>query len=401
MSRAENQTTEGLGYDAVLLASFGGPEGQDDVIPFLRNVTAGRGIPDERLEEVATHYRANGGVSPINEQNRDLLAALEAEIARRDWSLPLYWGNRNWDPYIPEALQQMYDDGHRRVLMLVTSAYAGYSSCCQYREDIAQAYGKTGLEGKIDVVKIRQFFYDRAFIAPFQEALAAGLADVRAQLAAKGEPEAKPKVVFVTHSIPTAIAEAQGPDHVKDEYATDAYTAQHLAVARTLMETVPEAAGLEHSLVFQSRSGAPTTPWLEPDINDAIEEYAAAGTRGVVVMPIGFVSDHMEVKWDLDTEAKDTAAELGLAFHRAPTPGTHAAFVGGLVDIVAEQLHGADGQPPAAGEQVVPGDWSDICCVTGCRPMLTARSGARRPAADPAPAASDAASSDQAGPASR
>ncbi|MBG6085567.1 ferrochelatase [Zhihengliuella flava] len=376
MSRAENQSTPGLGYDAVLLASFGGPEGQEDVIPFLRNVTAGRGIPDERLEEVATHYRANGGVSPINEQNRDLLAALEAEIAGREWSLPLYWGNRNWDPYIPDALQQMYDDGHRRVLMLVTSAYAGYSSCCQYREDIDKGLEATGLGEQLEIVKIPQFFHDRAFITPFQEALATGITDVRAQLAAQGESEAQPKIVFVTHSIPTAIAEAQGPEHVKEEFGTDAYSAQHLAVARTLMETVPEAAGLEHSLVFQSRSGAPSTPWLEPDINDAIEEYAEQGTRGVVVMPIGFVSDHMEVKWDLDTEAKETAGELGLAFHRAPTPGIHAAFVSGLVDIVARQLEGA--APQQQANQKVPGTWDDICCVTGCRPRLTARSAAPR-----------------------
>ncbi|MCO1339997.1 ferrochelatase [Kocuria polaris] len=387
MSRVAEETTAGaqsLGFDAILLASFGGPEGQDDVIPFLRNVTAGRGIPDERLEEVATHYRANGGVSPINEQNRDLLAALEGEIAARDWHLPLYWGNRNWDPYIPAALQQMHDDGHRRVLMLVTSAYAGYSSCCQYREDIDKGLESTGLGDSLEIVKIPQFFHDRAFIAPFQEALAAGIEDVRAQLAAKGEPDAQPKIVFVTHSIPTAIAEAQGPDHVKEEYGTDAYSAQHEAVARTLMRTVPAAAGLEHTLVFQSRSGAPSTPWLEPDINDAIEEYAEAGTRGVVVMPIGFVSDHMEVKWDLDTEAKDTAAELGLAFHRAPTPGTHAAFVSGLVDIIAGHLTGAE--PKQSNGQQVPGQWRDICCVTGCRPRLTARSGASRPGtASPTP----------------
>lgn len=377
--RADTTTTAtDLGYDAVLLASFGGPEGQDDVIPFLRNVTAGRGIPDERLEEVATHYRANGGVSPINEQNRQLLAALEKEIASRDWHLPLYWGNRNWDPYIAETLQQMYDDGHRRVLMLVTSAYAGYSSCCQYREDIDKGLEATGLRGQLEIVKIPQFFHDRAFITPFREALAAGITDVRGQLAAQGEPEAQPKIVFVTHSIPTAIAEAQGPEHVKQEFGTDAYSAQHLAVARTLMETVPEAAGLEHSLVFQSRSGAPTTPWLEPDINDAIEEYAEQGTRGVVVMPIGFVSDHMEVKWDLDTEAKETAGELGLAFHRAPTPGIHAAFVSGLVDIVARQLDASAPQQQAS--QQVPGQWEDICCVTGCRPRLTARSAAPRPA---------------------
>ncbi|MEE1620366.1 ferrochelatase [Zafaria sp. Z1313] len=367
------------GFDAVLLASFGGPEGQDDVIPFLRNVTAGRGIPDERLEEVATHYRANGGVSPINEQNRELLAALEGEIARRRWGLPLYWGNRNWDPYIPAALQEMYDDGHRRVLMLVTSAYAGYSSCRQYREDIAAGLESTGLEGRLEVVKVRQFFQDKAFIDPFAEGLAAGIADVRAQLADRGEQDAAPRIVFVTHSIPTATAEAQGPASIAGEFGTDVYSAQHLAVARTLMETVPEAAGLEWSLVFQSRSGAPHVPWLEPDVNDALEEYAAGGTRGVVVVPIGFVSDHMEVLWDLDTEAKDTCAELGLAFHRVPTPGTHAAFVSGLVDVLAESLVDDGGAPlPAHGEQRVPGDW-DAICSTGCCVELVGTPAGPRP----------------------
>lgn len=346
-------------YDAVLLASFGGPEGQDDVIPFLRNVTAGRGIPDERLEEVATHYRANGGVSPINEQNRQLKSALEQELAERGIDVPMYWGNRNWDPYFTDTFRQMHDAGHRRVLVLVTSAYAGYSSNDQYLEDFERTLKDTGLEGELTLVKVRQFFYDKAFTHPNAEFLAAGVKDVRAQLEAGGKPEGRIKVLFVTHSIPTAVAERQGPARIKEIFGTDVYTAQHQALADHLMDSVEEAAGLDHQVVFQSRSGDPRTPWLEPDINDQIEEDAES-YAGVVVMPFGFISDHMEVIWDLDTEAKETAEEHGLAFHRAPTTGVHPAFVSGLVDILGEYMLDAEGRPLAAGEQTVPGDWSDL-----------------------------------------
>lgn len=364
---AEGTTKDEPGnYDAILLASFGGPEGQDDVLPFLRNVTRGRGIPDERLEEVATHYRANGGISPINQQNRDLKAALEAEVASRQLNIPIYWGNRNWTPFFTETFREMHEAGHRRILALVTSAYNGYSSCGQYREDFSLTLDETGLREDMSVVKVRQFFMDKAFIDPFKDALAAGITDVRAQLEQAGKPEAKPKIVFVTHSIPSRNAEAMGPDRVIEEYGTDVYSAEHLAVARHLMASVPEAEGLEHSLTFQSRSGSPKTPWLEPDINDAITEDAEAGVQGVVVMPIGFVSDHMEVLWDLDTEAKDTAAELGLAYHRAATPGIQEKFVSGLVDVLSEYLQGVDGEPVGFGEQVVPGQWSGICGPCNC-----------------------------------
>jgi len=364
----ENGMMDPKPYDAVLLASFGGPEGQDDVIPFLRNVTRGRGIPDERLEEVATHYRANGGVSPINAQNRALKAAIEAELAARGIDLPVYWGNRNWAPYIQPTLQQMFDDGHRCVLMFSTSAYAGYSSCRQYREDLGVALRESGLEGRLEVDKIRQYFDHPGFIGPFAEGLAAGLADVRAQLAAAGEEQAPVRIVFTTHSIPTSDAAAAGPRDLAAGLDTDVYSAQHLAVAKAVLDRVPEAAGLEWSLVFQSRSGAPHVPWLEPDINDALAEYAAAGTRGVVVVPIGFVSDHMEVVWDLDTEAKDTCAELGLAFHRAPTPGVHQQYVRGIVDLISERTAGPDGKALLAGRASAAelGPWFDVCRPNCC-----------------------------------
>ncbi|PYI37139.1 ferrochelatase [Arthrobacter psychrolactophilus] len=346
-------------YDAILLASFGGPEGQDDVIPFLRNVTRGRGIPDERLEEVSHHYRKNGGISPINAQNRALKAALEAELAARDIELPVLWGNRNWDPYIPAVLQEAYDAGHRRLLMVTTSAYSSYSSCRQYREDIGMALTETGLDGKLAVDKVRQYFDHPGFVEPFIEGTAASLVKVRALLAEAGTPEAPIHVMFATHSIPTRDAEASGHSELELREFTEnsAYVAQHLAAAEAIMAAVDPAQ--EWSLVYQSRSGAPHVPWLEPDINDALAERAAAGTKGVVVVPLGFVSDHMEVRWDLDTEAAETCAELGLAFDRSPTPGTHEKFVSGLVDLICERtIENHIEERPAMTKL---GPWFDVC----------------------------------------
>ncbi|AIY01405.1 ferrochelatase [Arthrobacter sp. PAMC 25486] len=346
-------------YDAVLLASFGGPEGQDDVLPFLRNVTRGRGIPDERLEEVSHHYRANGGISPINAQNRALKAALEAELAARDIALPVLWGNRNWDPYIPAVLADAYDAGHRRLLMVTTSAYSSYSSCRQYREDIGMALTETGLDGKLAVDKVRQYFDHPGFVEPFIEGTAASLDRVRAALAAAGTPDAPVHVMFATHSIPIRDAEASGNSELElREFAENsAYVAQHLAAAEAIMARVDPSQ--EWSLVYQSRSGAPHVPWLEPDINDALAEKAAAGTKGVVVVPLGFVSDHMEVRWDLDTEAAETCAELGLAFDRAPTPGTHQKFVAGLVDLICERtIENHIAERPAMTKL---GPWFDVC----------------------------------------
>ena len=390
----EHGTMAPKAYDALLLASFGGPEGQDDVIPFLRNVTAGRGIPDERLEEVATHYRANGGVSPINAQNRALMAALEAELAARGIEIPLYWGNRNWAPYIPETLEQIHADGHRRLLTVATSAYSSYSSCRQYREDLGMALRSTGLEGRLEADKIRQYFNHPGFVEPFAEGLRAGLAEIRAELAGAGNPEGRLHVFFATHSIPTSDAEAAGPRPLAAELqeqtglapgegnGADVYSAQHLDVAEQILQLVPEAAGVDWSLVYQSRSGAPHVPWLEPDINDAIEELAAetrtdgndgGALAGVVVVPLGFVSDHMEVVWDLDTEAKETAENLGLAFRRTPTPGTHPAFISGLVDIVEERL----GRRPGRAAVGCFGAWNDVCAPNCCVKVM--RDGTVRP----------------------
>ncbi|HEX7835183.1 MAG TPA: ferrochelatase [Pseudolysinimonas sp.] len=314
-------------FDAILLASFGGPEGQDDVMPFLRNVTRGRGIPDDRLEEVAHHYRVHGGVSPINQQNRELKAALEAELDRRGLTLPVIWGNRNWDPYFSEALRQAHDEGHSRLLALVTSAYTSYSGVEQYLEDFDGAMDETGLRGSLEISKVREYFDHPGFVTPFAEGVRQALATIEAERSA-----ARSHVLFVTHSIPTAAAEASGP-----EFGTGgAYVAQHLATAEVVMRDA--APGLPWSLVYQSRSGSPHVPWLEPDVNDAIEDLAAEGVEALVIVPLGFVSDHMEVLWDLDTEAMETATKHDMFALRVPTPGVHPTFVSGLVDLIVERL---------------------------------------------------------------
>ncbi|EPR75043.1 Ferrochelatase, protoheme ferro-lyase [Leifsonia rubra CMS 76R] len=341
-----------VAYDAILLASFGGPEGQDDVIPFLRNVTRGRGIPEERLEEVAHHYRAFGGVSPINDQNRELKVALEAELARRGIDLPVIWGNRNWNPYLSDALTEANERGFRKLIAVGTSAYSSYSSCRQYREDYASALESTGLLGTIQIDKVRQFFDHPGFVQPFID----GVRDGLAQVAAKGIAPEKTHVLFATHSIPSTDAAKSGPDF-RGFGEGGAYAAQHLAVSEVVMAA--QEIQPAHSLVYQSRSGPPSMPWLEPDINDAIDALAADGIDAVVIVPVGFISDHMEVKWDLDTEALETAGGHSMFAVRVPTPGVHPAFVTGLVDLVLERR---DGMPAAERPALTAiGPWYDVC----------------------------------------
>ncbi len=378
-----------LAYDAVLLVSFGGPEGQEDVLPFLRNVTRGRGIPDERLEEVAHHYRAFGGVSPINAQNRALQAALQAELDSRGLELPVLWGNRNWDPYLADTLREAHAAGHRRLLAVVTSAYSSYSGCRQYREDLATALDETGLAGELSIDKVRQYFDHPGFVGPFVDGVGAGLVSLAAGLGDEGELARDAHVVFVTHSIPSAAAAASGPPGagLGEE---GAYGAQHRAVAALVMDRLARSAddeasagrdaaqgrgigdGVAWSLAFQSRSGSPATPWLEPDINDHLAALAAAGTKAVVIAPIGFVSDHMEVMWDLDEEASATARELGLLVERAPTPGVHPEFVAGLVDLVQERYAPVGAARPAEAAPrpaLSPlGPWYDVCRAGCCAP---------------------------------
>jgi ferrochelatase len=330
-------------FDALLLVSFGGPEHPDDVLPFLENVTAGRGIPRERLEEVGRHYFLFGGKSPINELNLELLDALRKDFAEHGLDLPIYWGNRNWDPYLRDAARHMAEDGVRRAACFVTSAYSSYSGCRQYREDLHDAV--SGLD--IELSRLRHYFNHPGFVGPFIEATSAALA---------GAP-AGTHVVFVTHSIPSTMnAASGGPDQ-------GAYVRQHESVAAL----VAEGAGTHRwSLAYCSRSGSPHMPWLEPDINDHLRELHESGITSVVVVPIGFVSDHMEVVYDLDTEARDTAKELGLRYERVDTPGTHHDFVSMVRDLVLERAaieRGESVDRCALGEL---GASHDVCPVDCC-----------------------------------
>jgi ferrochelatase len=342
-------------YDAILLLSFGGPEGPDDVMPFLENVTRGRGIPRERLAAVAEHYHHFGGVSPINAQNRALLAALRAELAEHHVDLPVYWGNRNWDPYLTDTLRQMRDDGVRRALGFATSAFSSYSGCRQYHEDIARARAEVG-DGAPEVDKLRHYFDHPGFVEPHADAVRAALASL------PGPRRARARLVFTAHSIPVTMDAASGPEG-------GLYSAQLRESARLVAEAA--APDLEWDLVWQSRSGPPQVPWLEPDVNDHLEELASRGVTDVVVSPVGFVSDHLEVVWDLDNEAKDTAARLGLGFARAATPGTDPRFVTMIRELAAERLE--PGCPRRALGALPP---SHDLCPVGCCPAPVRRAAA-------------------------
>ncbi|SFN41035.1 ferrochelatase [Mycetocola miduiensis] len=357
----EPHIVEPVAYDAILLAGFGGPEGQDDVIPFLRNVTRGRGIPEERLEEVAHHYRHFGGVSPINDQNRQLKAALEAELAKRGIDLPVLWGNRNWDPYLRDALVEADQRGYTKLIAIATSAYSSYSSCRQYREDFAIALDETSLFGHIAIDKVRQFFDHPGFVTPFIDGVRDGLTQIQ-----RDNPGidlfSEVEILFSTHSIPSTDAARSGPAE-RGFGEGGAYAAQHNAVAEVVIESVKRELALEGELawqlVYQSRSGPPSMPWLEPDINDVIAQLPARGKRAVVIVPLGFVSDHMEVLWDLDNEATESAEENKLYSVRVPTPGTHAAYVSGLIDLVLERRDGVQVKDRPAMTDL--GPWYDVC----------------------------------------
>ncbi|SJN23979.1 Ferrochelatase, protoheme ferro-lyase [Microbacterium esteraromaticum] len=347
-----------VAYDGVLLAGFGGPEGQDDVIPFLRNVTRGRGIPDERLEDVSHHYRHFGGISPINAQNRALKAALEAELAARSIELPVYWGNRNWAPYLEEAVAEAAGNDHTTLLAFSTSAYSSFSSCRQYREDFARVLDGSEFDGVVTIDKIRPFFDHPGFVHSFVD----GVQDAVQAFIEDGVDPAAIQVLFSTHSIPMADAERSGPRDL-DLGVGGAYAAQHEAVAAWVMNSVaqllPAASAVAWELVYQSRSGPPSQPWLEPDVCDVIAELPARGRQAVVVVPVGFMSDHMEVLWDLDTEAREAADDAGLRFTRTPTPGVSASFVAGIVDLIQERL---EGRPASERAHVTDlGPWYDVC----------------------------------------
>ncbi|CAI9408730.1 Ferrochelatase [Aestuariimicrobium sp. T2.26MG-19.2B] len=302
--------------DGVLLVSFGGPEQPDDVVPFLRSVTRGANIPEERLRQVGEHYFLFGGRSPINDQNRELLSAIETEFAARGHHWPLLWGNRHWHPLLPDTLRAAKQEGRRRLVVLTTAAYPSYSGCRSYREALAEAAAdRDDGEGEgFEFLRIGNYALDEGFVQANANAVAAALASV--------EPGAR--VVFVTHSIPTAMDDASGPAG-----QPGTYVAWHQRVA----ERVCALLGVEDfDLAFCSRSGPPSQPWLEPDVNDHLEALAERGVRSVVLAPIGFTSDHMEVIYDLDTEARQTCDRLGLSMARSATAGVDPAFVRTLVD---------------------------------------------------------------------
>ena len=429
-------------YDAIMLLSYGGPNGEEDVLPFMRNATRGRGIPDERLLQVAAHYKRFGGVSPINACNQRLIADLSAELARRGHDIPVGWGNRNWHPFVAEGLDELAQAGARRILVLPTSAYASYSGCRQYREDLAEAaevlrekWGTivlgaedSGDNPDADIVldKVRPYYSTPGMAS-------AQIASIRRSweaLTARGVDPSGIRLIFVTHSIPLSMEAGSSPfpfrsaideavaasgDHgerqgsaASSEAGTPAteisYVAQHHALIGAIMPELRRILGradLGYDLVYCSRSGPPQARWLEPDINDFLEEIAgdtasgAAAPSGVVVVPIGFICDHMEVVYDLDTEAKETAARLGVPYERAGTVSTDPDFVSSLVDVLEERAAQARGENPARITVTGTGPFHTVCpsdcCLSPARPGHPApAAGGAHPGAVSAPHSSGA-----------
>lgn len=358
-------------YDALMLYSFGGPNAPEDVLPFLRNVTRGKNIPDERLAVVGEHYAHFGGRSPINEQNLALVDALRAELERRGVDLPVAWGNRNWEPYTIDALRGLRDSGARRVLAIVTSAYGSYSGCRQYRENLAAtlvelgASTPTGDDGSAGIVvdKLRHYFNHPGFVQANADAVVEAYEELAERTGTDvGTLAGSAPLVFVTHSVPDVMEEASGAQ-------APSYRTQHLDVGALVAAEVGARLGreVEWTLAFCSRSGPPSQPWLEPDVNDLLSERAAAGLRAVVLSPIGFVSDHMEVAFDLDTEALETARELGVTAVRAGSVSTRAPFVEGLVDLVLERAAAERGEDVPRVTAGTLGAWPDVCRPGCCR----------------------------------
>ena len=348
-------------YDAILLVSFGGPEGPDDVIPFMENVTAGRNIPRERLEEVGQHYHRFGGRSPINDQCRALKAALEAELTANGLELPVYWGNRNWHPMLADTIRGMRDDGIERALAFVTSAYSSYSGCRQYREDVEAARLEVGPDAP-EIDKIRVYYNHPGFVRPQAELVRAAIDDLPADLREGA------RIVFTTHSIPRTMSR-------HSDYEAQTYETCRLVAA--------ELDDRGWDLVYNSRSGPPSVPWLEPDVNDHLGRLADEGVRAVVVVPVGFISDHMEVVYDLDVEAAGTARAVGLEYVRAATVGLHPGFVTAIRELVEERLH--DAPRRSLGTR---GPNHDLCPLDCCltpgqerRPAIADAAPPTRPAA--------------------
>ena len=336
-----------MNFEAVLLLSFGGPEGPEQVRPFLENVTRGRNVPPERLDEVAEHYLHFGGASPINRINLALITQLRAELVDHGLDLPVYFGNRNWEPYVEESVSTMRDNGIRRAAVFTTSAWSGYSSCTQYVEDIARARRVTAPDAP-ELVKLRPYFDHPLFVEMFADAIAAAAATLPAGL--RGDA----RLVFTAHSVPVTADQRCGPQ---------LYSRQ-VAYATRLVAAV--AGYADYDLTWQSRSGPPQVPWLEPDVADHLTTLAAAGTKAVIVCPIGFVADHIEVVWDLDHELRLQAEAAGIAFARATTPNADRRFArlaAGLID----ELRLDQAPARVTGPDPVPGCLASINGAP-CRP---------------------------------
>jgi protoporphyrin/coproporphyrin ferrochelatase len=338
-----NSVNDSAPYDAILMVSFGGPEGRDDVIPFLENVLRGKNVPRERLLAVAEHYYHFDGISPINAQNRALIDALEQALSAHEVDLPIYWGNRNWYPMLSDTMQQMKQDGIQHALAFFTSAYSSYSGCRQYREDIARAQEAVG-EGATQVSVLRKFYNHPGFIQPNVEHVQAALAQIPA------ERRTASRLVFTAHSIPLTMAR------------NSMYEAQLQETCRL----VAQGAGIPTwKLVYQSRSGSPHQPWLEPDILEHLRSLKAEGVQDVVIAPIGFISDHMEVLYDLDTEAQQLGQEIGLNVVRAATVGTHPQFIELICELIIERMTGS-GEKSFLGVRGPSHDvCPDNCCLLG------------------------------------
>jgi len=350
------------GVDALLLLSFGGPEGPSEVRPFLENVTRGRDVPPQRLDAVARHYLHFGGVSPINRCNRALITAIERALATAGLDLPVYFGNRNWHPMVEDTVAAMTADGVRRALVFVTSAWGGYSGCRQYHEDIARARHAVG-PGAPELMKLRHFFDHPLFVAACADALRA----------AREQAGPAARVVFTAHSVPLAADATAG----LSTQGAHRYSRQ---VTETAWLVAAAVGVSRYDVVWQSRSGPPQVPWLEPDVIDHLDALHAQGMPGVVVAPIGFVSDHLEVVWDLDHEARQHAATLGMDFARAATPGADPRFAEMVVELITEHVRHASprrcSQVPAAGQGVNGSPCAPGCCEpAGANPIQTTVNG--------------------------
>lgn len=346
-------------YDALLVVSFGGPEREEDVVPFLENVTRGRNIPRQRLLEVAEHYHHFGGKSPINDQCRELISALAAELREHGPRLPIYWGNRNWHPLLTDTLLKMKQDGVRRALAFMTSAYSSYSGCRQYRENVKAAQDAAGV-GAPAVDKLRTFYNHPRFIA----ACASRVAEAYTRLAPAERGGAR--LVFTAHSIPMGMA--SGCD----------YQMQLEESCRLVAETLGLA---DYRLVYQSRSGPPSQPWLGPDVLEHLRALHGERVRSVVVSPVGFLSDHMEILYDLDTEAAELAGGLGMHLERAATVGSHPEFIGMIRELILERME-ASGVRRAIGRFAAHHDvCPELCCLPAGRPAPVPAALRSRPAA--------------------